>query len=168
MTVAKEKRSSKFGIGIAVAVLIAGSLGIGMQLLGGRENGAAAPVGTNAFYTDDNKTFFKDSIDKLPPFDHNGKQAYRCDVFQGSDGKQFVGMVYRLTDAGRKEMESYLPRKKKDADGAVRRSIEEHGMQVKLVTAGEKAWEIADEATVTRMQMGMKDASGKPATLVVP
>jgi hypothetical protein len=45
---------------------------------------------------------------------------------------------------------------------------EERGMQVKPPAAGDKAWDIADDTTVSRLQGQMKDAAGKPAKLVQP
>ncbi len=53
-----------------------------------------------AFYSDDDgQTYFVDSVDKLFPFDHNGRQAYRAYVFRCSDGTEFVGYLARYTDS---------------------------------------------------------------------
>ena len=165
MAASEDKR--KYGVGVAAAVLLVAAVALGFQLVGGRENGAAGPVAKTAFYTDDNgKTFFKDDVNKIPPFDHNGKQALRCDVFTDAVGKQFVGLVYRFTESGKRDMAAYNP--SKDSDGSTRRSIEERGMQVKPPAAGDKAWDIADDTTVSRLQGQMKDAAGKPAKLVQP
>lgn len=164
MAASEDKR--KYGVGVAVAVLLVAAVALGYQLVGGRENGAAGPVAKTAYYTDDNgKTFFKDDVNKIPPFDHNGKQALRCDVFEAG-GKQFVGLVYRFTEAGKRDMAAYNP--SKDADGSTRKSIEERSLQVKPVAAADKAWDIADETTVMRLQSQVKDPSGKPAKLVQP
>ena len=57
---------------------------------------------SEAYYSDDDgKTFFADDIDKLYPFDRNGKQAYRAYVYECSDGKRFVSYLARYTDAAR-------------------------------------------------------------------
>jgi hypothetical protein len=169
MSVIKSGKGGRYGIGVAIALLAIAAVGLGYQFLGARESGAGAPQKT-AFYTDDNgKSFFKDDLFKVSPFDHNGKQAYRCDVFQGDGGKQFVGLIYRHTDAGRREIEAYYPNKSKDADGSTRRGIEERGMQVKPAAAGDgAAWTLADDTTTSRLQASMKDPSGKPAKLVQP
>jgi len=168
---ATQSGGSKYGIGVAILLLIVAAAALGFQMLGGRESGAGA-VATQAFFTDDEgKSFFKDDVSKLPPFSHNGKQALGCDVFESTaaGGKQFVGLVYRFTDSGRREMESYLPNKSKDPDGSTRRSIEERGKQVKLVgAAGESAWQVADDVAVARLQAAVKDPAGKPAKLVQP
>ena len=157
----------KYGVGVGIALLILAAAALGFQLTGGRQSGAGS-VATRAFFTDDNgQTFFQDDVNKLPPFTHNGKQALGCEVFEAAGGKQFVGLVYRFTESGRREMEAYLPNRSKDSDGSTRRAIEERGRQVKPVSAaGEGAWQIADDVNTARLQAGMKDASGKPAKLV--
>src|SRR2546423_15270003 len=79
----------KLGMGVAAAVLIIGLGLLGYQFFGGRQT-VSAPARSAAFFTnDDGKTFFKDDVNKMVPSDHNGKPAYRADVFQGADGKQF-------------------------------------------------------------------------------
>jgi len=157
----------KIGVGVGAAIVIVAVALIAFQVAGGKINAGTAPV--NAFYTDDGgKTFFRDDVCCVTPFDHNGKQAYRCDVFKAADGKQFVGLIYRHTDSGRKEMESYLPNKGKDEDGTQRRSIEQRGMQVKPAGADDKSWVLNDDVTSERMQSSVKDATGKPAQMVNP
>src|SRR4029079_11477876 len=97
----RDKLSEKpaIGLGIGVGILVIAFGVIGYQLFGG--SNSAGEIPTQGFYTDDNgKTFFKDDINKVVPFDHNGKQAYRADVFKGADGKEFVGLVYRHTPTG--------------------------------------------------------------------
>jgi hypothetical protein len=167
MSSINQAKGSRFGIGVAVALLLIAAAALGFQLMGGRENGTG-PAQQTAFYTEDNgKTFFKDDLFKASPFDHNGKKAYRCDVFE-SGGKQFVGLIYRHTDSGRRDIEAYYPNKAKDPDGSTRRGIEERGMQVKPVTAADNAWVIADDTAASRLQASVKDPSGKPAKLVQP
>jgi prepilin-type processing-associated H-X9-DG protein len=168
MALPKQLRGSRFGLGVASALFIVAAAALGVQLIGGRESGAGA-VSKTAFYTDDNgKSFFKDDVNEVSPFHHNGKQAYRCDVFQTDGGKQFVGLVYRYTDSGRREIEAYFPNYSKDPDGSTRRAIDERGMQVKPVGAGDNAWTLNDDTTTSRLVASMKDSSGKPAKLVQP
>jgi len=158
----------KIGMGVAVAIVLVALALLGYQLFGGRQT-VDAPAGKSAFYTDDDgKSYFTDAADKMVPFNHNGKQAYRADVFQGSDGKQFVGLIYRHTDSGRKEIEAYFAKNPKDSDGMARRTMERGRMQVKLAGAGEKAWQLNDEVTMERLQGAVTDSSGKPAKLVTP
>jgi hypothetical protein len=169
MSVVKTlNEQKKLGYGVAAALLILGLGFLAYQAMGRRQTVDAAPRG-NAFFTDDDgKTFFKDDIEKFVPFTHNGKQAYRCDVFAGSDGKQFVGLIYRHTDAGRKEIQSYFASKPKDPDGTAHMLMEKGRMQVKPAGANDKAWAANDEVTVERLQSSVTDSAGKPAKLVVP
>jgi len=161
----KLNENKKLGVGVGAAIVIVAVGVFAFQLRGGDEN-AVRPAST-AFYTDDNgKTFFKDDINKTSPFARNGKQANRADVFKGPDGQQFVGLIYRHTDAGRKEMEEYITKRVKDPDGLTRLSIERRGMEVKKLA--DKTWSINDEMTTDRLHMSMKTPDGKPATLVTP
>jgi len=59
-----------------------------------------------AFYSDDDgQTYFKDSIYRFAPFDHNGKTADIAIVC--TDGKQnFVGYLERYTPEARKQLQS--------------------------------------------------------------
>jgi len=159
--------NKKLGIGVGIAIVAVGIVALAIQMGGGRTDAVVAAV--NAFYTDDGgASFFRDDVCRISPFDHNGKQAYRADVFRGADGRQFVGLIYRHTDSGRKEMQGYLPNKSKDSDGAARRSLEQRAMQVKLVKAPETAWVLNDDVTTERLQSTVRDAGGKPAQLVNP
>ena len=83
-------------IGIIVIVLIV----IFIQLRGPTVGGGAY---TKAFFStnEDGSDWFVDDITKDPPFDHNGKPAYRVYVFTCDGGKtKFVGYLERFTKAG--------------------------------------------------------------------
>src|SRR4051794_23711365 len=156
--------SRKLGPGVGIALILLAISLMAYQFSGGSTKGVIAPK--TVFYTDDQgKSFFKDSV-KVVPFDHDGKQTFRADVFQGPDGKPFVGLVYRFTDAGRREMETYLSQKTPDPQGLARLAIEQRGMQVRRV--GTDAWTSADSETREHLQEGMKTPSGAPAKLVTP
>lgn len=163
-----QPKMQRYGLGAGVALLIVAAAAIAFQLIGGRESGLG-PLASEAFYTDDNgKTFFKDDINNLTPFTRDGKQAYRCDVFEGAGGNRFVGLVYRATESGKKEMEAYLKIASKDSDGSTRRELEARCLEVKPVAAPDKAWQIGDDTAVARLRSGMNDPSGKPAKLIQP
>jgi hypothetical protein len=166
----RELLNGKLGPGIGAALILVALAVLGFQVLGSKENAAGSAVPSKAFYSDDNgKTFFKDDARKIAPFDHNGRQAFRVDVFKCPDGKQFVGLIYRYTDGGRREMEAFLAQKVNDPDGVMRQGIEQRGMQVKLVGADEKAWVLNDEMTQQRLQMAVKcPGGGGAAQLVTP
>jgi hypothetical protein len=165
----KLNENPKLGVGVGVAVLIVALGLVGFQLYGGSRGLPEAQQ--QAFYSDDNgKTFFKDDINKVVPFDHNGKHAYRADVFKGPDGKEFAGLLYRHTATGRNEMQDYINRKvaRKDDGGLIRGQIEQRGMEVKPASGGDKAWVLADEYTVEALRRQAKTPSGAKAELVLP
>lgn len=62
-----------------------------------RPDSGSAP--NKAYYSDDDgKTTFVDSIDRVPPFDHNGKTAVRALVYTIDDHRtSFVGCLERYT-----------------------------------------------------------------------
>jgi hypothetical protein len=163
----KLNENPKLGFGVGVAVIII-ALGVfAFQL----SDGSTIQAPKRAFFTDDGgKTFFKDDVNKIPPFDHGGKQALRADVFKCDEGHEFVGLVYRFTDNGRKEMERYLKESPKDPEGSLRRGIEQRQMQVKKAAkADDKAWTSAnDDSLIESLRNSMKCPNGKIAVLVAP
>jgi hypothetical protein len=131
-------QNKRLGVGAAVGIVIVGLGIIGIQLIRGGDSGVT--VSDQAFYTDDNgKSFFKDDFYKIVPFDHNGKQAYRADVFQCPDGKQFVGLMYRHNAVGKKAMEKHLAKRGNRQDVSMA-GIEIQGMDVKPAGAPDTAW----------------------------
>ena len=165
----KLQENAKLGISLGAILLVIAIGFIGFQLHGGSGHIVHAPA--QGFYTDDNgKTFFKDDANKIVPFDHNGKQAYRCDVFEGPDGKQFVGLIYRHNSSGRLEMQDYIERKlyENDIDALIRQGIESRGSDVKRAGADDRAWSRNDDQKTEHLRATMKTPSGEPARLVIP
>lgn len=92
--------------GITIAIIVVALIIIVMQLTGG---GGAATVYTKAFFStnDDGSDWFVDDINKIAPFDHNGKPAYRVHLYTCDKGKtKFVGYLERYTEAGKKKAEA--------------------------------------------------------------
>lgn len=70
--------------GVTAGIIVIALIVIGWQLFGG--GGPRIP--TKAYYTvDDGQTWFVDDIQKVPPFDHNGQQAVRVQLYTCDDGK---------------------------------------------------------------------------------
>jgi len=162
MAVSESPRTNqKLGVRAGLALLIVGLGIIAIQFFRGGDRGIT--VSEYAFYTDDNgKTFFKDDRFKVVPFDHNGKQAYRADVFRCPDGKQFVGLLYRHTAIGKKTMEAHLAKGDQRSGGAWMGGIEIQGMEVKPGGAPDTAWmRNTGEGSV-------RCPSGEVAVLVTP
>jgi hypothetical protein len=63
----------------------------------------ADPLPAQAFFTvDGGKSWFADGFEKLPPFQRDGKQAYRCHVYTCDGGQtKFAGYLERFTQEGK-------------------------------------------------------------------
>jgi hypothetical protein len=154
--------NKRLGLGVATGVVVVGLAIISFQVFGGSKGGGIDQP-TQVFYTDDNgKTFFKDDVYKVSPFDRSGKKAYRAEVFQCDDGKQFVGLIYRHNALGRKAMEEYLAKGADDRLGTFLAGLDIQGLEAKAPGAPDTAW---------KANYGEKFAkcpSGGPARLVTP
>ena len=83
---------------------------------GGGVGGTPAPARDMAFFSvDDGISWFPDDGKKIPPFDHNGKQAVRARVYR-AQGKTFVNHLERYTPEAKKKLESNLARSNGSAD----------------------------------------------------
>jgi len=87
----RESFNKRPAIGITFGVAALALAG----LVGWRVQAGAGGVGRyRAFYSDDDgKTWFVDDYTRFSPFDHNGKIAYRAQVFRAGDGPPFVGYL---------------------------------------------------------------------------
>jgi hypothetical protein len=80
--------------GAAIIMLLAAVM---LIVINSRSGGI--PQVKYAYYSDDDgQSYFRDDVNKLFPFDHDGKQAYRAFVFQTGAGKPFVGYLERIND----------------------------------------------------------------------
>jgi hypothetical protein len=66
---------------------------------------SAAPT-KSYFSIDDGKTYFADDAAKLPPFDYQGKPAYRVRLFKCKDGTIFVSHLERYNDSVKQKIEA--------------------------------------------------------------
>jgi hypothetical protein len=90
----RESMSSKpaFAVVIAVICLLIGAWAIFHQL----RPPAELPEAQVYYSDDEGVTWFPDSASRIPPYDHNGKQAVRCYVFNAG-GKDFAGYLKKFT-----------------------------------------------------------------------
>lgn len=59
-----------------------------------------------AYYSDDDgQTYFKDSVYKFPPSDHNGKTAVQAVVYEDAHGNKFVAYLQRYTPDALKRLQ---------------------------------------------------------------
>jgi hypothetical protein len=75
--------------------------------------GAGGPrVPAQAYYTiDDGQTYFADDINKVPPFEHEGREAVRAHVFTCDGGRTtFVAYLEKYTPLAKQRIEELLER----------------------------------------------------------
>src|SRR5205823_10436437 len=84
--------------GLTAFIIIVAVAAIVWQISRGNSP-AGGNGGERAFFTiDDGKSTFTDDVSKLPPFDYQGRPAYRAYVFVCKGGKiRFVGYLERYT-----------------------------------------------------------------------
>jgi hypothetical protein len=122
-------------------------------------NGA---IEAKAFYTDDDgRTWFVDDAAKLSPFDHQGKLAFRCYVYQTAQGMKFVVCEAKLPDEQRKALIN--------ADTKGRPPLMPSNAKLLLKQPGETEWHDGGPAEALRIFEHIKapDGSGS-VTLVSP
>lgn len=134
-------RITKNGHTFLLAGAIAGALiiliAVGVILVQIRRPAASAELseGKNWYTTDDGQTWFADRVDLVPPFQHNGKTAYRCQVWTCDGGKtKFVSHLERYTTAAKRKLESPAARPGEP------RHLEAGDIEVKLPRTGNRGW----------------------------
>jgi hypothetical protein len=81
---------------------VAGVAAIVWQVRSAMPPGRVVP---EAYYTTDGgKTFFADTEERVPPFDHNGQEAVRAMRFK-CGGTEFVGYLQRFNADAKKTLE---------------------------------------------------------------
>lgn len=92
----------KIAAGVGVLVVAFAALWLGSSTSGGGPSNG----GDKLFYSvDDGATWFEDSADLVPPFDHNGKPACQVFVYSVDGGKsQFAGYLQRFNAAAKKQL----------------------------------------------------------------
>ena len=75
----------------------------------GPGGGGSGTVPTKEYFTvDDGANYFPEDAKKVPPFQHQGKTAYRVKVYKCPDGTTFVSHLERFSEADKKRMEAAL------------------------------------------------------------
>ena len=130
------KQRPSVAAALAGVMIIGAAVAIYLQV---RDMGSSGP-GKVFFTTDDGKSFFVDSAARLPPFDKNGKPAYRAHVFV-CGGKRVVGFMSGYTpDALRlvEEAQKYKAAGKPPPNMPQLASVGTMGQMVKR--PGDPAW----------------------------
>lgn len=104
----REKLNQNPGIttGITIGIIVIALGAIIWQLFGGE--GVPAAITQVYYTTDDGKTYFADDVNKVVPFEKDGKEAVRCHVYTCSDGKPFVAYLERLSKEAKPKYEAAL------------------------------------------------------------
>lgn len=103
----RQKLNASPGLAV-VTVLVMAGLAAGVWYLT-RSTEYAAP--TKAFYTvDDGQNLFKDDVNRVTPFDHEGKQAVKAYVYTCDGGKtRFVAYLERMPEGMKQPEMSEAP-----------------------------------------------------------
>jgi hypothetical protein len=103
----REQINSNPKVGVGLAALLAVVAG---AMIYHFHEPALPGFPTGAFYSDDDgKTWFKDSIYRFAPFDHDSKTAVMALVFSDGQG-QFVALLERYTAQTKKQLEDMYER----------------------------------------------------------
>ena len=124
--------------GATAGIILLALIFIIYQLSGG----SGPQIATEAFYTtDDGATWFADDAEKIPPFDKDGKPAYRVYVYKCADGKEFVSHLERYTPDAKAKLEEFRTKgPEAAADPGVMEMIYMGGVEVKDPATGDKGW----------------------------
>ena len=164
----RETLEQKRGVGIGIAVVLA--IGAGWLIVhetSGRQGTPPGPHGTQYWFTtDDGKTTFADDAQKLPPFDHNGKQAVRACCFTSDDGNtHWIAYLERFSPNGKRVLEAYLRRPIEDQDGMERTRLMSAGIEVKRPGAPETDWTTMANVAKYHEITQLKDPNGKSGVI---
>lgn len=69
---------------------------------------ATRPAALAFFTTDNGRTFFAADATLVPPFQHEGRSAYRCKIFRCPKGKPFVNHLEGYAPDVKKQMEQEI------------------------------------------------------------
>ena len=99
--------------GLGITVLVVAGILVALQLRGGQSSTANRPqaaVGKVFFTDDDGTTFYVDDVTNVPPYDHNGKKAYRAVVYmvQDANAKRYVAYMQSYDPADKAKIEAAL------------------------------------------------------------
>jgi len=150
-------KHSKITVAISIVVVACAVL----FLLRQERSSSSGPQTLVAFFTDDDgKTYFEDDANKLSPFDHNGKQAVLCYVYESARGVKFVAYEQKLTDQA---LKSQLAEKSLKAPPTTPLSYDSL-----IKRPGELEWKVADLQSTLDMIHHMKCPDGTLGASPVP
>jgi hypothetical protein len=145
----REKINEKpaYAVAAVLTVLVLSGLFMYLHL----RDDTAGIVSKMYYSDDDGKTYFADSTSKIFPFDHNGKQACRAWVFQGS-GQPFVAYLSAYTPEAKAQLEQLKGKESDPSSAAIISRLQNSAIQVKR--PGDVTW------------VGQNSAEGQKITAV--
>ncbi len=161
----REKMNQNPGIttGITAGIIVLALLFIIWQNMDS-SGPYAGGVGKAYFSDDDGVTTFVDESNKIPPFDHDGKTAYRAYVFRCPNGKPFVQFLERYTPEGKKMVEAA---KGKPGELPPPEQLDS-GIEVKAPKTGDKGWIKRSNAIASKIMDAQKCPDGTYPTPEMP
>ncbi len=125
--------------GGTAAIIVIALIVIFMQLRG--DSGGAGGDNLAWYSIDDGKTWFSEDANKVAPFVHEGKKAYRVYVYKCPDGKEFVSHLERYTPEAKAALEK-AQQDGPNADPSVLETVMMNGLEAKLPGTGDdpKKW----------------------------
>src|SRR4051794_8789367 len=130
-TINKRQRTTS---GIVIALI---ALALGAAIWSQRS--PASIRAEKGYYSDEaGANIFVDDIDRVYPFDHDGKPAYRAYVYQGADDKQFVSYIARYNDSTRAKLETLIQKKNDPSVAGDLAQARNSGIEVKK--PGDSKW----------------------------
>jgi hypothetical protein len=136
-------------LSVAVIVVLAGLALVVQQLLPLGDDPFAP--GSAFFTVDDGKTTFVDSAELLPPFEKDGKTAYRVHVFTCDGGKTKInGYLQRLSPLGKEKMKALRESQKKNP-GKLPGLDPQLTANIEIKRPGDKEW--IKQSDVARAQV---------------
>jgi len=128
---------------------------------------AEANARPQAYFTvDDGATFFIDSADLIPPFDHQGKPAYRARVFSNDGGTKtkWVGYLERYTPTAKAQIER-ARRGEGDPEGVVMRLL---ANTVEVKKPGQDHWVVVSDPAAKTIIEPKAPGGGADGIQVLP
>ena len=159
MSVAEMPRKARaIGLACAVALIVIAAI----VFWSNRPPPVTAP--SRAFFTvDDGTTWFTDSAEKLPPFEHEGKQAYRAHLFTCDGGKtKFVAYMERYSEAQKRQQEAARDGKPRPPE-QITTFGPTTGLEVKR--PGDKEWVARTDPRAAQLLSGIRCPDGSTANL---
>jgi len=120
-------------IGIAAAIVLLAVVWSAMALFGGGGGSSGGGDFSRAYFTtDDGATYFEDDVNKLPPFDKDGKPAVRAHVFTCNGGRdKFIGYIERLQPEAKTKIDTLSKDPKSMENMMSRNAIMMTGLEAK-------------------------------------